>query len=40
MKFLEIRSTYLDNDEQGMFNDVVEIQLEGSPILSYVHVFV
>jgi len=38
VKLLEVRSTYLDNDEQGVFNDVGEIQLEESSILSYVHV--
>jgi len=37
-KFLEVRSTYLDNDEQGVFNDVGEIQLKESSTLSYVHV--
>ena len=26
-ELLEIRSTYLDNDEQGVFNDVDEVQL-------------
>jgi len=30
VRFIEVRSTYLDNDEQGVFNDVGEIQLEES----------
>ena len=32
MKFLEVRSTYLDNDEQGVLNDVGEVQLEVSSV--------
>ena len=38
VKFLEVRSTYLDNDEQGVFNDIGEIQLEESSILRSAHV--
>ena len=38
VKFLKVKSTYLDNDEQGVFNDVGEIQLEESSILSSTHV--
>ena len=38
VKLLEVRSTYLDSDEQGVFNDVGEVHLEVLWILSYVRV--
>jgi len=38
VKFLEVRSAYLDNDEQGVFNDVDEVQLGVSSVLGYVHI--
>ena len=34
MKLLETGSTYLEDDEQGMLNDIGEIQLEESPVVS------
>lgn len=34
VKSLKVRSTYLDNDEQRVLDDIVEIQLEESSIVS------
>lgn len=38
MKFLEVRSTYLDDNEQGAFNDVNVVQLEVPSAVNYVHI--
>jgi len=37
-KFLRVRPAYLDNNEQGVLNDIGEIHLEVSAIFSYIHI--
>lgn len=36
MRLLEVESTYPGNDEQGMLNDIGEIQLEESSVVSVI----
>ena len=38
VRFLESGSTYLDNGEQGVFDDLGEVQLEVLSVSSYIHI--